>query len=417
MRRLTPGLDDRSRGPPGAALQQRFNARLDRLAAGLPAAGPVGVAVSGGSDSMALLTLAEAWARARRIGLLALTVDHGLRHGSAREAAAVAAHCRMRGIDHRTLTWQAGPATQTPARDRRAVQATARRARHGLLAGGLRAAGGTWLLMGHTEDDQIETFLMRARQGSGWYGLGGMDPVSVSPAWPEGRGVFLVRPLLGERRDRLRLALEDSGIGWSDDPSNMDPRHERVRVRAIVAGRSDLRDRLVRCVAGLAVLRQAERRALARTLAGEVSVPGDGTLSWRRTPVPAAREARLLSILLQVGAGRAAMPDQAGVRALVAAMAERAEGRGRTLAGARIAWDKAHVLVGRDPGCAAPPPGASDIVWDGRFCRRDRPALVPTRPVRLSSERRMPAVVPPDPEAWEDLSAARLQALTASMKC
>jgi len=417
VRRLTPGQDDRSHGPPGAALQQRFNARLDRLAACLPAGGPLGVAVSGGSDSMALLTLAEGWARVRRSGLLALTVDHGLRQGSAREAAAVAAHCRARGIDHRTLSWQAGPATRTPARDRRAVQATARQARHALLAGALRAAGGKWLLMGHTGDDQIETFLMRARQGSGWYGLGGMDPVSVSPAWPEGRGVFLVRPLLGEWRDWLRHALEDSGVGWTDDPSNTDPRHERVRVRALVAARPGLRDRLARCVAGLAVLRQAERQALARALAGEVSVPGAGTLAWRRTPLPAAREARLLSILLQVAAGRAAMPDQAGVRALVAAMAEMAEGRGRTLAGARIAWDRAHVLVGRDPGCAAPPPDATDTVWDGRFCRRDRPALVPTRPVRLSSPVRMPKVLPPDPEAWEDLSAARLQALTASMKC
>jgi len=229
VRRLTPGQDDRSHGPPGAALQQRFNARLDRLAACLPAGGPLGVAVSGGSDSMALLTLAEGWARVRRSGLLALTVDHGLRQGSAREAAAVAAHCRARGIDHRTLSWQAGPATRTPARDRRAVQATARQARHALLAGALRAAGGKWLLMGHTGDDQIETFLMRARQGSGWYGLGGMDPVSVSPAWPEGRGVFLVRPLLGETIAELSARFDmGSGTRMVPDQRAIGPRRRPV---------------------------------------------------------------------------------------------------------------------------------------------------------------------------------------------
>ena len=125
---------------------------FDRLCG--TASGPIGIAVSGGSDSLALLVLAHDWAARAGRDLMAFTVDHRLRPEAADEARHVAGICAHLGIGHQTLTWE------TPV----SKQALARRARHGLMAAALRARGGARLLLGHTSDDQCETFLMRARQ-------------------------------------------------------------------------------------------------------------------------------------------------------------------------------------------------------------------------------------------------------------
>ena len=119
-------------------------------ACGLQAAdGPVAVAVSGGADSMALTVLAAGWGQA-----VALTVDHGLRPGSADEACQVAGWLQARGIDHHTLTWRG----DKPASG---VQAAARQARYGALEGWCRDHGVGTLLLAHHREDQAETFLLR----------------------------------------------------------------------------------------------------------------------------------------------------------------------------------------------------------------------------------------------------------------
>lgn len=189
-------------------------------------AAPLALALSGGGDSLALLHLTMDWARERRRPVLALTVDHGLNPASAGWSVAAGAKARALGAGWRALTW-GGPKPAT------GVQAKARAARHALLAEAARAAGARVLLMGHTADDVAEGEAMRQ---SDVPGLGRLREWSPSPAWPDGRGVFLLRPLLKVRRAELRTFLTERGADWLDDPANADPRFARVRARNALAG-------------------------------------------------------------------------------------------------------------------------------------------------------------------------------------
>ncbi|WP_235523943.1 tRNA lysidine(34) synthetase TilS [Sphingomonas sp. Leaf33] len=190
---------------------ERFRADLTALV-GLPS-GPIAVAVSGGPDSMALLSLAHATAPT-----IAATVDHRLRAASAAEARMVADWCAAAGVPHTTLVPPDGWAPQS-------IQADARVLRYALLTDWAKTNGATVLLTAHHADDQAETFLMRAGRGSGVTGLGGIR------ALRDERGVTLARPLLGWRRAELRAFAEAQGLPFVDDPSNADPRFDRVRMR------------------------------------------------------------------------------------------------------------------------------------------------------------------------------------------
>ena len=192
----------------------------------IPADSPVIVAVSGGSDSLALLLLADAWARERRVELQAVTVDHGLRPEAAAEAAFVASIAAGMGIDHVTLAWEG----EKPAFG---VQAAARRSRYSLIDDFALETGAGVILTGHTLDDQAETVFMRAQRGgedADGRGLSGM----ARRTWLQG-DTLLYRPLLGVSRQTLRKVLADFGQSWIEDPSNLDESYERVRVRRYLA--------------------------------------------------------------------------------------------------------------------------------------------------------------------------------------
>ena len=265
---------------------------LDRLCRF--AAGPVCVAVSGGGDSLALLLIAADWARTRGRSVLALTVDHGLRPEAAAEARFVAETAARYRIAHRTLRWQA----PQPG------QAKARIARHDLLAHAAREAGSVLTLTAHTEDDQAETFLIRARAGSGWYGLAGIQPLSLSPAETSGVPVFLARPLLAASRADLRGLLRANRQDWIEDPSNDNPAYERVRMRQRLAADPALRMRVLALQKRLQLLRQVQDRALARWLAEEVETRPDGTLRAPLPLPPGERGERALAALITLASGR-----------------------------------------------------------------------------------------------------------------
>lgn len=183
------------------------------------AEGGIGVAVSGGPDSLALLLLADAAFPGR---VQAATVDHRLRPESAAEAASVAALCRARDVPHETLT-----ATVTRAGE--GLQAAAREARYGALAEWMRAHGIALLLTAHHADDQAETLLMRLNRGSGAAGLAGIRRRAPFPA--AGPDAALLRPLLAWRRSELAALVREAGIDAIDDPSNGDEAYDRVRLR------------------------------------------------------------------------------------------------------------------------------------------------------------------------------------------
>jgi len=195
------------------------DAAIDRFLSRLKPVETLAVALSGGSDSMALLYLLhQRLATADRPRLIAVTVDHRLRRESKQEVARVADMCAAMGVTHRTATWRGRkPAT--------GLQEAARLARYDLLRREALDAGAQIIVTGHTRDDQIETALMRHARGAG-RGLSGMAEAVLYR-----RDCWILRPLLPVRRNALKAILSDAGYVWIDDPSNQDTRFERVRLR------------------------------------------------------------------------------------------------------------------------------------------------------------------------------------------
>lgn len=202
---------------PDAKLTGRFAADLDALWRG---SGKLGIAVSGGADSLALLLLAHAALPGR---IAAATVDHGLRPEAADEASLVAAICGGLGIPHAILavTVEAGN-----------VQAQARDARYAALAAWMEQAEIAALATAHHADDQAETLIQRLNRGSGAAGLAGVRGQGLVPR----TRLPLVRPLLGWRRAELAQVVSGAGLEAVQDPSNQDDRFDRVRIRKALAG-------------------------------------------------------------------------------------------------------------------------------------------------------------------------------------
>lgn len=309
---------------------------------------PLAVAFSGGGDSLALLILAQAWAARTRRPVTALSVDHGLNPDSGRWLDACARTADRLGVRFEALAWRGEkPAAGLPA--------AARAARHRLLADAARETRAGVILLGHTADDVIEARLMREAGGST------PSPVewSPSPAWPEGRGLFVLRPLLSTRRAEIRAWLARRGESWIDDPANADLRFARPRVRRAAA------DHPAEPAPQPAVLPLAE---------AVTEQAGAFRLGLDRFRAAADAEAeRVLAIACVCAGGGTRPPDGTRVRALAARLAD-GQSFAATLAGARVQSAADEVLICREPGEAARGglgaralPVGEAVVWDGRF--------------------------------------------------
>lgn len=316
------------------------------------------VAVSGGSDSLALLLLLRDFLsrHSPAARLHAVTVDHALRAGSAGEARAVAALCAARGIAHRTVAWQGDkPAT--------GLSAAAREARYRLLADAAADLGAAIVLTGHTLDDQAETLAMRAARGGG-AGLAGMARATLF----DGRA-WIVRPLLHLRRRALRDWLAARGVAWVDDPTNENPAFERARVRKALSEAD------VGALGHTARSAGRARRALADEAAALIDrfagMPAPGLL--RLDPAfagHARQEAALLALraCLAAAGGTPRLPDAARTGALLARLADGTRLRA-TLSRAVVDARRDGIFIlreARDLPAATVAPG-TDLLWDGRF--------------------------------------------------
>lgn len=177
----------------------------------------IGVAVSGGGDSMALLEVLRNWGKAE---LLVASLDHGLRPEARSEIALVSAYAKQHGLSHTVLDWRWDQQGN--------LQQAAREGRRAALRDWAVRCGLSHIALGHTADDQAETVLMRLARGSGVDGLSAMEKLRK-----EGDVTWL-RPLLDVRRVDLRAYLKTAGLFWADDPSNEDTRFDRVKARQMM---------------------------------------------------------------------------------------------------------------------------------------------------------------------------------------
>ncbi len=314
----------------------------------------VGVAVSGGSDSLALLRLLAEWGRADH--LAAATVDHGLRPEAADEARAVAEICDDLGIPHEILTWGAWDG-------RGNLQDQARRTRYSLLAGWARRAGVETVAIGHTLDDDAETFLMRVAREAGLDGLSGMAPVF----WRH--EMRFDRPLLTERREDLRAYLSDKGIRWIDDPSNEDTGFTRVNARAALKALEPIgitAEEIGGVITNLSLARMALDEHI-RTIAARVVREASGDLIFDRSELMRQSPEvirKLLASALRWVSGEEYPPRRDALSELEAAIYA---GRTGTLHGCLVATTDMTIRVAREPAAAARSSGATSEIWDGRW--------------------------------------------------
>ncbi len=317
--------------------------------------GRVGVAVSGGSDSTALLLAAVQVARIHGGTIHAVTVDHGLRPSARSEIRQVAALCDRLGVAHHVVPISLARGAN--------LQARAREARYDGLAS-LRWAPPLLhrMLLGHTADDAAETLVMRLSRAAGIDGLARMAERRFD------RDVEWLRPALDVTRSDLRAALARRDVPWSDDPSNEDPAFARVAARQAIAA-LDLDVHALAASAGALENARASLVARACDIADGAVTEDRGDLlidriALRRVPDPDPAPRILLAALRHVG-GRAYGPRRAERNRLVA---DAMNGRPLTLAGCTLRNEAGILRVAREATRAAPPvPFEPSVPWDGRW--------------------------------------------------
>ncbi len=342
---------------------EEFQQAMARLAPLSPRP-QIACAVSGGSDSLALLLLLDRWCRAQGGQVWALSVDHGLRAEAKTEQQLVAALCQARGIGFTALRW-------TGVKPGGAIQMAARAARYALLEQQCARQGLVYLALAHQVSDQAETFLLRLAAGSGVFGLAGMARQRAR------EDLCLLRPLLAAPKDRLQAFLRAQGVTWVEDPSNNDPRYDRVRWRQAAeplraagldgARLSDLTQLYGR-------LRRQWDRQLAGFFATAVDLRPEG-FAWLKddsfVAAPRLLAEAALTRLLTCVSGAAYPPRQTGVKALLARWCDnKALDRGVTLGGCRLLPRRGgRVLLVREAARVEKTTlrAGEKIHWDGRF--------------------------------------------------
>ena len=318
--------------------------------------GPIGLAVSGGSDSVALLVLTVDWARNYGRSVFVVTLDHGLRVEAAMEAEGVAAICKDLRVSHDILHWD--------GHYKGNMQDAARRVRQRLIGDWAKERRLVAVATGHTRDDQAETFLLRLKRGSGVDGLSGMAP------WIEKDGILWVRPLLRQRRDALRATLASRGVSWVDDPSNEDVQYDRIKVRNILklmveTGIS------VDVIADTAERMRTARSALEQTTFDVAQIVAEprhiGSIRVNVTELERQSkevQLRLLAHALRWVSGSDYRPR---LTALKHALTAVFEGKGHSLSGCLISKAKAGVVEVSREVSAVKVANANSGLFDGRW--------------------------------------------------
>ncbi|WP_417310668.1 tRNA lysidine(34) synthetase TilS [Devosia sp.] len=327
-------------------------AALDEVTLGRGAA----LAVSGGTDSLALLELTrQAAARTGRYDAITVyAVDHGLRPEAADEAAFVLDTARRMGFAARGLRWEG-------AKPETGIQAAARAARYRLFAAAMAEDGAGQLLTAHHRDDQAETVLMRLAHGSGLTGLSGIHTHATVD------GCAIYRPLLGLGRADLAAVVAAAGLTPVDDPSNADPSYERVRWRQFQPQLDSMRLTAER-LATLAERLSDATALIAETVDSEfsrlVNLGEDGRVEMSQAAFaalnPLVGAGLIERALKQVAADDGRVP-LAPLELLAARLAHEEPFKAVTLHGCAISCRKGRIVIGAEPQRrSAVVPGSAD---------------------------------------------------------
>jgi tRNA(Ile)-lysidine synthase len=315
----------------------------------------MGIAVSGGSDSIALLNLMAQVAPHVGWSLRAVTVDHRLRSEAADEAAFVAQMCANLRIPHDVVVWQHGEIGGN-------LMEAARLARYRLMSEWADSHGIANVALAHTADDNAETFLMGLARTAGLDGLSGMRR-----SFAEG-GVTFRRPLLDALRADLRAYLERHGLTWVEDPTNENDRYTRTKARRALKALRPLGitvDRLCTVIHNLHMAQGVVSEAVRRA-AEEVITETAGALFFdRRAFLNLGPEVNrlLLQAMLAWMTGRPHSPRADQLRNLHLAIVRQ---RDATLVGCRFLQRNGRIVMTREARAVGGPVPVGQL-WDGRW--------------------------------------------------
>jgi len=333
----------------------------ETLFAGIAGARGLVAAVSGGPDSTALMLLLSRWQG--RPNTLVVTVDHGLRPEASAEAELVARNAERLGLPARTIR----PDNPYVAGN---LQAWARDARYACLADAAREAGADTIVTAHHRDDQAETFLLRLARGSGVYGLAAMAPVSHLG------DLRLARPLLSLPRHALADLVEREGLEVVRDPSNTDPRFDRVAIRGLMPGLAErglTAERLAGTAQHLARAADALDGMVSSLIAENFVVDACGTIATSGAALMISHDEialRALARLVSAAAGALYTPRLDRLQALLRAIRAGTDFR-RTMHGAVVSSSGGQIAIAREFGrnglAFVSVEDADDVIWDRRF--------------------------------------------------
>ncbi|MEM9967682.1 MAG: tRNA lysidine(34) synthetase TilS [Pseudomonadota bacterium] len=316
----------------------------------------LGVAVSGGSDSAALLQLLHELTKVHSTRLHVVTVDHGLRAEGAAEARLVAARCENLGVPHETLRWEGWNGKGN-------LQNAARVARYDKIADWARRKGICTVALGHTANDQAETVLMRLARRSG------VDGLSAMRMRTQRGGVNWVRPLLSITREALRDYLKSKDLCWIDDPSNQDTQFDRIKARQAldvlsplgidVTGLAEVAEHMSKCQQALDWQTFLIAKDIVRLNAGAV-VFGERDLGL----LPDEIQRRLFVNAMRWISGSVYTPRQRSVLNLITALRD---GQAGTLDGCHARREGDEIWIFRELNAISDSRSGLEALWDGRW--------------------------------------------------
>jgi tRNA(Ile)-lysidine synthase len=328
------------------------------------------LAVSGGGDSMAMMHVASHWARENKHECSVITIDHGLRADSAAEAEIVCKVAGELGLVHQTVKWTGWDGYGN-------TQMQAREARYQLIE--QHRGDCSVILMGHTLDDQAETFLLRLKRGSGVDGLAAMPAKRYVGS--QVSGYWILRPFLGLSRESLRSFLKGKGHKWIEDPSNDDERFDRIEIRKNMSRLTDLG--ITQELLALTASHMGRARSALNTqtqeLAGLAVELDNGDLLIDSQKFGMAHQEiqyRLFSKALGWVASQTYKPR---FDALERILGNVLLGQAQTLHGCFIDPKKNHIRITREFNAVADTRRSfgQDCIWDNRWLFRAKPQVVP----------------------------------------